>query len=48
MCGMVDSTCCKKCPEWYLQLSFEDKKSYIANLPLMGEVDPMDWFDLFV
>ena len=37
---MADSTCCKERPERYLQLSFEDKKSYIANLSLMGEIDP--------
>ena len=29
-------------PKRYLQLSFEDKKSYITNLSLMGETDPWD------
>ena len=37
--GMADSTCSKERPERFLQLSFEDK-SYIANLLLMGEMDP--------
>ena len=36
---MVDSTCCKERPEWHLQLSFEDKNSYIAYVSLMGEIE---------
>ena len=39
MCGMEGSTCCKVRPKRFLQLSFEDKKCYIANLSLMGEID---------
>ena len=31
---------CEERRERYLQLSFEDKKSYIANLSLMGEIYP--------
>ena len=41
-CDMADSTCCKEHPERYLQLSFEEKKSYITNLSLMSEIDPWD------
>ena len=41
---MEDSTCCKERPERFLQLSFEDKKCYIANLSLMGEIDPLKGF----
>ena len=37
---MEDSTCSKERPERFLQLSFEDKKCYIANLSLMDEIDP--------
>ena len=42
MCGMEDSTCYKERPKRFLQLSFEDKKCYIAylSLSLMGEIDP--------
>ena len=39
---MADFTRCKEHSERYLQLSFEDKKSNIANLSLMGEIDPWD------
>ena len=36
-----DSTCNnKESPERFLQLIFEDKKCYIANLSLMGQIDP--------
>ena len=37
---MEDSTCYNERPEQFLQLSFEDKKCYIAYLSLMGEIDP--------